>query len=263
MAAAGAARPYDRRVVRVAPPPLLSLAVLGEPLVALEGAAGAGLVVACLAAAYLLGTVPTAVVVAGRWGVDPRLSGSGNPGATNVARTAGWRPGVLTLAGDLAKGMAATGLGWAAGGRTLGVACGAVAVLGHVAPATRRFRGGKGVATAAGVALVAFPLATLAAVAGFALAAGVSRRASVGSLAAVATLPVVAAALGAPGVEVAALAACGILVAARHRTNIERLLRGTEPPLWPRRAGALRSGFRPGPSGEGFPPHGSAEPDDT
>ena len=91
-------------------------------LVVLAAAPSAGAATAWVVAAYLLGTFPTAQVVAGRRGVDPTRTGSGNPGATNVARTAGRRAGVLTFAGDAAKGAGAAALGWALGGHGLDTA---------------------------------------------------------------------------------------------------------------------------------------------
>jgi glycerol-3-phosphate acyltransferase PlsY len=183
----------------------------------------------CVAGAYLLGTFPSARLAARHRGVDPTAAGSGNPGATNVYRTAGRRAGALTLVGDLAKGAVAAGVGWAVGGHGLGVACGVAAVVGHVAPLTRRLQGGKGVATGVGMALVLFPLAALLSAAAFAVVTGLSRRVSPGSMAAVAALPAAAGALGAPGREVAALAASAVLVIARHGANIGRLWRGEEP----------------------------------
>ncbi len=119
-------------------------------------------------------------------------------------------------------------VGWAVGGHGLGVACGVAAVVGHVLPATRRFRGGKGVATAAGMAVVLFPAAAAVAAVGFAVAVGISRAASLGSIVAAVLLPVAAAAFGAPGPEVAALAGCAALIVVRHRDNIVRLRQGTE-----------------------------------
>lgn len=182
----------------------------------------------CIAGAYLLGTFPSALLATRRRGVDPTATGSGNPGATNVYRAAGRRAGALTLAGDFVKGAAAAGLGWAVGGHGLGVACGVAAVVGHVAPATRRFRGGKGVATAAGMAIVLFPGAAAVAGVAFGVVAALARTVSLASMAAVAVMPAAAAALGAPAPEVVALAACAAVVVARHRDNIARLLRGEE-----------------------------------
>ena len=190
---------------------------------------------ALVAASYLVGTFPTAALAARRRGVDPTAAGSGNPGATNVLRVAGRRAGAAVLAGDLAKGAVPAAVGWAAGGHRLGLACGVAAVVGHVAPVTRRFRGGKGVATGAGMALVLFPVAAVVAAAAFAAVVATTRVASLGSIVAITVLPVAAGVLGAPAVEVAALAGCAVLIVARHRGNIARLLAGTE-----RRLGGTR-----------------------
>ena len=189
--------------------------------------------VSLVAAAYLLGTFPTATLVTRRRGVDPTRAGSGNPGATNVLRVAGRRAGAAALVGDVLKGAVPAAVGWAVGGHALGVACGVAAVVGHVLPVTRRFRGGKGVATAAGMAVVLFPAAAAVAIAGFAVAVALSRTASLGSVVAAVLLPVAATAFGAPGGEVAALAGCAALIVVRHRENIDRLLRGTERRLGP------------------------------
>ncbi len=134
----------------------------------------------------------------------------------------------LLVATASPAGAAAAGVGWAVGGHGLGVACGVAAVVGHVAPATRRFQGGKGVATGTGMAIVLFPAAAALAVVAFGVAAALSRTASLGSIAATAVLPLAAAALGAPGREVTALGVCALLIIGRHRTNIERLLGGEE-----------------------------------
>src|SRR5688572_26487307 len=137
-------------------------------------------------AAYWLGTFPTAVLVAGRQGLDPTAEGSGNPGATNVYRLAGAKAAALVFIGDLAKGAGAVLLGMLAVDaldlemhyRSLAVACGVAAVLGHCFPAQRRFRGGKGVATAGGVVLSLWPLVGLAGAVVWFLVARVAKRAS-------------------------------------------------------------------------------------
>lgn len=187
-----------------------------------------GVAALLVVASYLVGTFPTAVLVSRRRGVDPTQEGSGNPGATNVLRVAGRRAGAVALAGDVLKGAVPAAVGWAAGGHALGVACGVAAVVGHVLPLTRRFRGGKGVATGAGMAVVLFPAAAAVAVAGFVVAAAISRAVSLGSVVAAVLLPVAAAAFGAPGLEVAALAGCAALIVVRHRDNLARLRHGTE-----------------------------------
>jgi glycerol-3-phosphate acyltransferase PlsY len=171
--------------------------------------------VAAVLAGYALGTFPTAIVVARRYGVDPTTAGSGNPGATNVMRTAGRLPGIVTLVLDVAKGALAAGLGWAASGRELAVLCGVAAVIGHVAPVQRRFRGGKGVATGFGLALATFPLAAVAGAVWFYALRLVMGRPSVVSQAAIVTLPAVAVASGATGIEVAALILGALVVLGR------------------------------------------------
>ena len=180
---------------------------------------------------YLVGTFPTGLLVGRRAGHDPTAEGSGNPGATNVARVAGRSAGVLVLVGDLLKGAVPAAVGLAVGDVTLGLACGAAAVLGHVAPATRRFRGGKGVATAAGMAIVCYPVLSLFVGAVFVLTALVTRRVSAASLAMAVTLPVVLAVAGQPLVDVAIAAGVSLCVIARHHANIGRLWRGQEPPF--------------------------------
>lgn len=177
---------------------------------------------------YLLGTLPTAVVVGRRTGHDPTREGSRNPGATNVYRTVGWRAGALVLGGDLLKGVVAAGAGWLAADHLLGLVCGAAAVTGHVLPVHRRFRGGKGVATAGGVTLVLFPAIAVAAVIVFVAVAKLARRVSIASLLVVVMIPVGAAATGAPVAEVALLVAMSALIVVRHAGNIARLARGTE-----------------------------------
>lgn len=181
--------------------------------------------------AYLLGTFPSAALVGRRKGLDPTRAGSGNPGASNAYRTMGKGAGALVLVGDLSKGMVAAGLGLASGHRGVAVACGLAAVLGHVLPATRGFVGGKGVATAAGVTLVLLPVPGLVLGVAWVTLAKLSKTASVASIAVAVALPVAAAIDGRPLAEVGAFAACGALVVVRHRSNIDRLLRGEENSL--------------------------------
>jgi acyl phosphate:glycerol-3-phosphate acyltransferase len=200
----------------------------------------AGVAAALVVAAYLIGTFPTAWLVTRRRGIDPTQEGSGNPGATNVLRVAGRRAGAVALAGDVLKGAVPAAIGWGLGGHGLGVACGVAAVVGHVLPVTRSFRGGKGVATGAGMAVVLFPAAAAGAIAGFAVTIALTRTASLGSIVAAVLLPVGVAAFGAPAWEVAAVGGCTALIVARHRANIDRLWRGTEPRLGSERPGTAR-----------------------
>jgi glycerol-3-phosphate acyltransferase PlsY len=178
--------------------------------------------------AYGVGTFPTAQIVGRRVGRDPTREGSGNPGATNVYRTAGRRAGVLVGLGDVLKGAVPTALGYLIDGRPLATVAWIAAVAGHVLPLTRRLRGGKGVATAAGGAAVLHPLVALALACVFAAVARVTHRASLGSLAIAVLLPVGVAIDGRPAWEVLAATALGALVLVRHGANVRRLLAGTE-----------------------------------
>lgn len=184
-----------------------------------------------LVGAYLAGTFPTALMVGRRSGFDPSVAGSGNPGASNAMRLGGSRAGALVLAGDLSKGLVAAGVGLAVGGRPLGFAMGGAAVLGHIAPLTRRFRGGKGVATAAGMAAALLPVEAAVAGGTFLLAALATRTASVASLAAVIAMVVAVVVAGRPAGEIAAVVATAALVAVRHRGNLARLRRAKERPM--------------------------------
>ncbi len=178
--------------------------------------------------AYLLGTFPTAILVGRREGRDPTQEGSGNPGATNAFRTMGRRAGTLVLLGDLAKGAVAAGAGLATGNCAVAVACGLAAVVGHVYPVTRRFRGGKGVATGAGMALVLLPGVTVVLALVWLVVVKVLRAASAGSVVVAVGFPLGAWLVGRPPGEVVAFAAGALLIVVRHRDNLDRLRRGEE-----------------------------------
>jgi glycerol-3-phosphate acyltransferase PlsY len=185
-----------------------------------------------LIAAYQLGSVPVAFLAARRYHVDIRTVGSGNVGATNVFRVLGARAGAVTLALDMAKGAAAVLVAQAFGAAPAVVsAAGVGAVVGHIFPAWLRFRGGKGVAAAAGVFLVMAPASVAAAFLGFLAALGATRYVSVASLTAAAVLVAVIAVRHPASSVLAAAAACAILVVYAHRANVARVLRGTEPKL--------------------------------
>ena len=184
-----------------------------------------------VALGYVLGTFPTAKLVGRVTGHDPTAEGSGNPGATNVYRTSGRAAGAAVLAVDVAKGALAATVGLLVGDHLLGVLAGAAAVLGHVAPVGRRFRGGKGVATGAGMSAVAFPLVSLALGVVFVVVVALTRRASVGSLVLALLLPIGVALGGYDGVEVLVTAGVALVVIARHHDNIRRLIRREEAPV--------------------------------
>lgn len=175
-------------------------------------------------AAYLFGTFPTAVLVGRVVGHDPTSEGSNNPGATNMYRIAGKRAGALVLLADLGKGLFATGLGQSVGGKSLAVACGAAAVVGHIFPAQRRFRGGKGVATLGGMSLVAWTWPAVIALGVWVGGLILGRRAALASMGAAAAMAVGTAVVGRPLWEIVTAALLAALVVIRHRSNIERML---------------------------------------
>lgn len=184
-----------------------------------------------LPVAYLLGTFPSAQRVARASGHDVLREGSGNPGASNVVRIAGWKVGVVVLVADFGKGAIAAGAGLALDGRGGAYLLGVAAVLGHVFPATRRFKGGKGVATAGGALVLLFPWIVLVlAVVWFAIARGL-KKASVASLVAAVAFPVLVAVTGYESTEIVAIAVLAALVIARHANNLRRLVRGQEHSL--------------------------------
>ncbi len=213
---------------------------------------------AVLAAAlsYLLGAVPFSLIAARLHGVDLRQHGSGNAGATNVWRVLGKGPGAAVLGLDFAKGLLPTLLAprladaaalGADGAAWLAVLAGVAAMLGHVTTVWGRlffgsWKGGKGVATGTGLIAGLIPVATLVAVAVFAVAMWATRRVSLGSILATLSLPAtlgVQTALGArfalPVWGFALLVPLFILWT--HRTNVRRLLDGTEPRLGDKAAG--------------------------
>jgi glycerol-3-phosphate acyltransferase PlsY len=183
--------------------------------------------------AYLLGTFPSAVLVARRRGVDIVQAGSGNPGASNTARLLGWKAGVVVFAFDFAKGAAAAAAGLAIDGHRGAYILGTAAVIGHVLPATRRFRGGRGVATGAGAVGVIFPLITLGMAAVWLGLARLTHKASIASLVVAVAFPVAVALAGHPGTDIAMISTLAGLVVARHLSNLRRLVRGAELGLAP------------------------------
>ena len=190
-----------------------------------------------LAAAYLLGSIPFGMILAKLFaGSDIRKSGSGNIGATNVARVVGTSAGILTLVLDVAKGAAAV---WLAGrvteqSSTAMTLAGVAALLGHCFPVWLRFKGGKGVATALGVFLMLAPLAALGSLLVFIVVSVVWRYVSLGSVSAAAAMPLLMYFLWAPGHSPPLVVDFGTLFAAalvifKHDANLQRLMDGTEP----------------------------------
>jgi glycerol-3-phosphate acyltransferase PlsY len=178
--------------------------------------------------AYLLGTFPAASLVARATGHDVLREGSGNPGASNVYRLAGWKAGLLVFLADLGKGAIASGVGLVLDGHRGAYLLGLAAVVGHMLPVTRRFKGGRGVATAGGVLVVLFPLIALVLAVVWFLIARVLRKASVASLVVVLAFPILVAATGGTLLDISVTTALAVLVLARHVPNLRRLVRGQE-----------------------------------
>jgi glycerol-3-phosphate acyltransferase PlsY len=181
--------------------------------------------------AYLIGTFPSASLIARANGIDIRAVGSGNPGASNVTRMLGWRKGVWVFVLDAAKGALAAGIGLWAGGRPGGYVLGAFAIVGHVFPIWSRFRGGKGVATGGGVLAVLAPITFVTVVVVWTVLLKATGKASVASIVAVAVVPIGVAFEGGAWWEIAAVVGLGALVMARHLANIKRLLSRREHAL--------------------------------
>lgn len=195
--------------------------------------------------AYLMGSVPSGYLLGRLHRIDVRSTGSGNIGATNVARTVGASAGALTLAIDVTKGAlpvllvdAFEALSGASpeSERLARITAAICAVLGHVFSIFLRFRGGKGVATTLGALAALTPGAALVAIVAFAGALAASRMVSAASLVAAGAAPLGSLLLGDPASVSLATAALALLIAARHRENLGRIWAGTEPRLGARRA---------------------------
>lgn len=182
-------------------------------------------------AGYVVGTFPSAIMVATRKGVDITQVGSGNPGTSNIARALGWKYGFLVFALDAGKGALAVVFGLLASGRPLAYLCGAAAILGHMFPAQRRFKGGKGIATGGGVILVMHPIETLILIAIWFILLKITKKASIGSIVVVPLVPVLFALFGTESWEIFTVIAIGVLIEIRHVSNIKRLISGNEPPV--------------------------------
>ncbi|MDQ2866963.1 MAG: glycerol-3-phosphate 1-O-acyltransferase PlsY [Verrucomicrobiota bacterium] len=188
--------------------------------------------------AYLLGSIPAGLIVGKTRGIDIRQHGSGNIGATNITRVLGKKWGYLVFAADALKGLSAVLIGeclaqrfhqWVA---LAGVLAAISVVIGHSAPVWLKFRGGKGVATAAGACLGLVPVATLVAFVAWCIIFFASRYVSLASIIAAAVLPMSARFLPfghrADPLVFGFLLLIATLVIFRHWTNIGRLFKGTE-----------------------------------
>jgi len=187
--------------------------------------------------AYLLGSVSTAIVTCRVMGLpDPRTQGSGNPGATNVLRNGGRMAALITLSGDLLKGLLPVLVARAVGAPVEVLAVvGLAAFLGHLFPVFFGFRGGKGVATLIGVLFgIAWPLG-LAYVLTWLLVAAIWRISSLAALIAAVLAPIYSLYLLGNPVVAAVVAILVLLLIVRHRSNIEKLIEGREDRIGGRR----------------------------
>lgn len=180
-------------------------------------------------AGYLLGSIPFGYLVSKYWkGINILEHGSGNIGFTNVLRTLGWPPATAVLIGDVGKGALAAWVGVSAGGEVFGIFCGMAAMLGHSFSVFLKFRGGKLVATALGALLVLAPQVTVVAVLVWLLTLAVTRYVSMSSiLAAVSVIPSMFVFRETTEMKVFLSLAAAFLIF-RHRSNIRKLLKGTE-----------------------------------
>ena len=184
-----------------------------------------------VAAAYLLGSIPFAVVSSRLFGLaDPRTYGSKNPGATNVLRSGNKGAAAVTLLGDAAKGWLAVFLAQQSGLPASGVALVALAVFfGHLFPVFLKFKGGKGVATAAGVLLALDPWLGLATLGTWLFIAYTLRYSSLAALIAAAAAPIYAGMLWGTDGLVLAVGIMSMALIGKHWQNLQRLLAGSEP----------------------------------
>ena len=182
--------------------------------------------------AYLLGSVPTGYIVGSLAGVDVRKAGSGNVGATNVARVVGKRHGIVTLVVDTAKGLVPVIVALSLGLTPAATASvGVAAFLGHLYPVFFRFQGGKGVATALGIFLGLAPWATLVLMAIFVLVLLATRLVSLSSMVASVSAPIVFWFFSRSPILTGTSLFIAAMIVLRHRGNIQRLRLGTEPRL--------------------------------
>ncbi len=195
---------------------------------------GMSLIALALApSAYVLGMFPSAAIVARARGIDITVQGSGNPGASNVSRVLGWKSGVVVFMLDAAKGAMAAGVGWMINGRATAYICVAAATLGHMFPLMRRFgskrfAGGKGVATVGGAMFVLEPIVSSVLLGVWFVVSRLTRTASLASISIIVLLPIGAAIVGSPGWEIVAIVTLGALVMVKHTANIKRLIRHEE-----------------------------------
>lgn len=186
-----------------------------------------------LVAAYVVGSIDFAVIVARMHGVDIRDVGSGNPGASNVLRSIGKLPAAMVLLGDTMKGVVGAAMGMIAAGvvdfqSQWAFLAGLVAVVGHCYPVFHRFKGGKGVATGLGVLFFTVPLVAVIVVVTWMILVKLTKTASISSLIVVGASIPLAIWRGVTGMSLLWLGVTVVLVVWRHKSNIQRVFKGSE-----------------------------------
>lgn len=186
------------------------------------------LILSCIAG-YLLGSANSSIIVGRFYNVDVRKHGSGNAGTTNTLRTLGKKAALFVLLGDILKGLLAYLVGYYITGSTLGgMVGGTAAILGHIWPVYFGFKGGKGVLTSLAVLLmIDWPIA-LVLLGIFIIIVLLTRYVSLGSIVGATLFPVLSLVLGRSTETVVFSALIAVLIIFMHRTNIKRLLKGTE-----------------------------------
>lgn len=180
-------------------------------------------------AAYLIGSIPTGLLLGKAYGIDVRTKGSGNIGATNLYRTVGRKVGIITLIGDCLKGLLPVLLiKFSTLPTEFAAWVGLAAFCGHVFSVFLKFKGGKGVATALGVFLALAPLAVAIVIALFAGLMFLWRYVSLGSISAAAAMPLAVYLLGGSRSVTIVTLVIAVIVIIRHHENIKRLISGTE-----------------------------------
>lgn len=183
-------------------------------------------------ASYLIGSIPFSFLIP-KWigKIDIRMHGSGNTGTTNVVRTLGMKVGVLAFIGDFLKGLLPTLIGLMWLGELGGVVGGAMSVIGHCHPVWLKFKGGKGVATSAGVLIVLFPILFLTLLIFQFIIIAVTKYMSLASILSAVMLPILALLTSKSHTMVIFSVGLALFVIFRHRSNLMRLLNGTETKL--------------------------------
>lgn len=184
------------------------------------------LIVGALVVSYFLGTIPSALIVSKRGGVDVTAAGSGNPGTSNVVRLLGWKYGLMVFVADVLKGSLAVGIGgWVAGERVsfFAYACGYAAVIGHTFPVTRKFHGGKGVATGGGAMYVLYPWMSLVLCTSWFVLRKATGKSAVASLVITIAVPIYVVFIRQVMWENFAALGLVVVIVLRHIPNIKRL----------------------------------------